>query len=290
MEQATDWPLLCPQCGEPSAVELRPTGRPAALACTAGHRYDAAKQGHINLLTGKASKFLEDTPAMIASREAWLETGAYAPVAQALGELAVRLNDDEAPLLVDTGSGTGWYTRAVLDALTVAGRSPRAVDLDLSRAGAQRAARDPRVLSFVWDTWRDWPLADGSASLLLDVFAPRNPGEFARVLRPGGLALVVVPLPGHLAQLRADAGLLGIDEAKEERLAAHLEAAFEEVDAVDVNAWMRLSPREAAWVAHMGPAGHHRGHAEILAELESAGAREVQLSVRVHAYRRREVA
>lgn len=287
MQSASAWPLLCPQCGEPARLELRPTGRPAGLRCANGHRYDAAKQGHINLLTGKPSKFLEDTPAMIASREAWLESGAYSPISAALGELAVRLNDDASPLLVDTGSGTGWYTRAVLDALSAAGRDPRAVDLDLSRAGAQRAARDPRVLSFVWDTWRHWPLAEASASVLLDVFAPRNPPEFARVLRPGGLALVVVPLPGHLAQLREDAGLLGIDGDKEERLAAHLEADFEELESVDVNAWMRLEPHAAALVAHMGPAGHHRALADILAELETSGPRDVQLSVRVHAYRRR---
>ncbi|MDR2255775.1 MAG: SAM-dependent methyltransferase [Arthrobacter sp.] len=287
MEEAPAWPLRCPQCSEPARLERRPNGRPAALLCHEGHRYDAAKQGHINLLTGRPSKFLEDTPAMIASREAWLETGAYAPLALALGELALRHTAATDPLVVDTGAGTGWYTRRVLDALTDAGRTPHAVDLDLSRAGAQRAARDPRVLSLVWDTWRPWPLTTGSASLLLDVFAPRNAAEFARVLRPGGVALVAVPLPGHLAQLRDDAGLLGIDEAKEERLAATLAADFDELETLDVDEWMHLTPQAAALVAHMGPAGHHRGLEQILEQLGRAGDRDVRLSVRVHAYRRR---
>ena len=46
-----------------------------------------------------------------------------------------------------------------------------------------------------WDVFRPFPLADGVADVVLDVFAPRNPAEFHRVLRPTGRLIVVRP-PG----------------------------------------------------------------------------------------------
>ena len=36
------------------------------------------------------------------------------------------------------------------------------------------------------------------------MFAPRNPGEFHRVLRPNGSLIVVRPTVDHLAELRRD--------------------------------------------------------------------------------------
>jgi len=285
------WPLLCPACSEDLLVERRADARVAGLSCPAGHRFDAARQGHVNLLTGRASKFREDTPAMVASRERWLASGGYAALGEALAAAAVRhVRPRAEPLtVVDTGSGTGWYTRRVLDGLEGAGHRARAVDMDLSRAGAQRAARDPRVLSLVWDTWRAWPLRGACADVLLDVFAPRNEPEFARVLSPGGVALVAVPLPGHLSELADEAGLLGIDRHKEERLAAIFGPGWEELPPSEVHARLSLAPEDAADLAHMGPAGHHRDREEILAGLRPGGVRSVGAHVRLHAYRRGEV-
>jgi 23S rRNA (guanine745-N1)-methyltransferase len=277
--------LLCPVCGEDLRLDRREDGRPAGLRCQEGHRFDAARQGHVNLLTGRGSKHLEDTKFMVASRERWLQRGHYAPIADALAGAVTRHLDhasQDAVTVVDTGAGTGYYTRAVLDALET---PATAVELDLSKAAAQRAARDPRVLSLVWDTWRDWPLAAGSCDVLLDVFAPRNVTEFARVLRPGAVAVVAVPRPHHLQQLR-DSGLLGIDGRKEERLAASLRDDFVEVGAQDVEQTLALTPDEAADLVHMGPAGHHSSWERIRDGLARNPVASVDLAVRVHAYRR----
>ena len=46
------------------------------------------------------------------------------------------------------------------------------------------------VAAVVADTWDGLPLADGCVDLVQVVFAPRNPSEFARVLRPGGTLVV----------------------------------------------------------------------------------------------------
>jgi len=288
--------LLCPVCGESLDLARRQDGRPASLSCPRGHRYDAARQGHVNLVTGRPSRHREDTPDMVASRESWLAAGHYAPVADALARAVLQHAPATGrPLrVIDTGAGTGYYTRAVLDALAAPGRengaAATAIDLDLSRAAAQRAAADPRVLSLVWDTWQPWPVPARSAEVLLNVFAPRNAEEFSRVLTAGGLAVVVTPAPQHLAQLRQDAGLLGIDEHKEERLAAVFAGDFEPLDVTNVTAQLHLDPESAADLAHMGPAGHHRTRDEILAGLRSDASgepsREATLHVRVHSFRR----
>lgn len=281
------WPLICPVCGLDLQLSTRADGRPAALFCEEGHRYDAARQGHVSLLGGKGSPFKEDTPEMVASRERWLATGNYAPLASALAGLALQHVQGRRVLLADTGSGTGYYSHAVLDALEQAGHWPRAVDMDLSRAGAQRAARDPRVMSLIWDTWKLWPVASDSVDVLLDVFAPRNPPEFARVVRPGGVALIAIPQPGHLAQLEDAAGLLGIDERKEDRLAEAFGAGWEEVERIEVASDLAVGREAAADLAHMGPAGHHHTREQLLERMH-AGPEQRTVSSRfvVHAYRR----
>ena len=46
------------------------------------------------------------------------------------------------------------------------------------------------------------PVADASCDLLLNLFAPHDAAEFARVLRPGGVLLRAIPLEHHLWELK----------------------------------------------------------------------------------------
>jgi hypothetical protein len=79
-----------------------------------------------------------------------------------------------------------------------------------------------------WDVFRPFPLADGVADIVLDVFAPRNPAEFHRVLRPTGRLIVVRPTRRHLAELRGRLpAMVTIDPAKEQRLHRALDPFFE---------------------------------------------------------------
>ena len=82
------------------------------------------------------------------------------------------------------------------------------------------------MAAVVCDAWQALPVADGVAALVLDVFAPRNPPEFRRVLRPGGKLLVVTPTARHLSELVTGLGLLSVDERKPERLEQALGADF----------------------------------------------------------------
>src|SRR5665811_2236368 len=99
-------------------------------------------------------------------------------------------------------------------------------------------------------------IRDSSASLILDIFAPRNAPEFRRVLRPDGALLVVTPSPRHLQELVAGLGLLKVDERKSERLEQSLSGDFELWAPAEYEERLRLSSAEALALAAMGPVSY----------------------------------
>lgn len=267
--------LRCPVCGGPLDEVAR------ALRCAAGHAFDVARQGYVNLVTGRPGA-AGDTAGMVAARAGFLEAGHFAPLSDALAALAA----EQAPaagLVVEVGAGTGHHLAAVLERLP--GRAGLA--LDASKHAARRAARaHPRAAAAVADVRRRLPLADGAAGLLLDVFAPREGAEFRRVLRPDGALLVVTPAPEHLAELRGPLGLLEVDPGKERRLAAALGRWFRRAEARACAFPLRLARREAALVAAMGPSAHHLDPAALAAAVAALPEPlEVGAAVRLEVYR-----
>src|SRR5262245_45001363 len=207
--------LRCPSCGG----TLGAAG--PALRCLRGHSYDVAKQGYVNL-RGSHRGHTGDTATMVAARASFLAAGHFRFVADELVNIAGAAPADGG-LVVDAGGGTGYFLAAVLDAAPGA----TGVAVDASASAARRAARaHPRAASVVADVWHRLPLAERSAALLLNVFAPRNGTEFARVLRHDGVLLVVTPEPGHLSPLVSELGLLAVDPAKPERVATSLGGLF----------------------------------------------------------------
>jgi 23S rRNA (guanine745-N1)-methyltransferase len=237
--------LTCPLCGQ----SLTPRG--GALSCATAHSFDVARQGYVNLLPGGAHTGTADTAEMVRARADFLAAGHYAPLARAIAEAAAALSPD---VVLDAGTGTGYYLAAVLDALP----SAIGLGLDLSKYALRRAARaHPRAAAAVWDVWQPLPVRSAAADLVLNVFAPRNAPEFARVLRPDGALLVVTPGPDHLAELRERAGLLEVDAAKEERLDRTLSGHFRLEHTELLRYTLTLTAAEATDAAAMGPSAHH---------------------------------
>ncbi len=239
--------LVCPLCGD----EVKVAGQ--VVRCGAGHAFDVARQGYVNLLPGDARPGTADSAEMVRARVEFLAAGHYAPLADAIARAAPR----GAGSVLDAGGGTGYYLAAVLDAL------PGAVGLalDLSKFALRRAARaHPRGRAAVWDVWQPLPVRSGSVDVVLNVFAPRNAAEFRRVLRGDGTLLVVTPEPGHLAELRAaSTGMLGVDADKAERLAGALTGSglFRLTDSVPLSYRVGLTPDQAADAIGMGPSARH---------------------------------
>lgn len=189
----------CPLCGSPLTQEER------GCICPARHSFDRAAAGYVHLLPPNRmhSKAPGDDREMVAARAAFLERGYYAPLRQALEELVLEASAHlEGPVLLDSGCGEGYYTAGMLRALERAGHRPRAAGIDISKYALRRAAKRLPEGEFAVASAYRLPLADASADLLTNVFSPLCPEEFARVLRPGGRFLYVVPSPRHLWEMK----------------------------------------------------------------------------------------
>jgi 23S rRNA (guanine745-N1)-methyltransferase len=242
--------LLCPVCRN----GLTPgDGGGRTLLCPAGHSFDAARQGYFNFLVGKGTVFEADAADMVAARFDFLSAGHYTDLADAVAELSAPALSAPGATVLDAGTGTGHYLRALLDRIPAA-----AIGLDISKFALRRAARmNPEAVNLVTDVWQPLPVADDAVDVVTVVFAPRNSAEFARVLRPAGRLVVVTPRSGHLAEVAGRTGMLGIEPAKEERLAASLGAHFSVHSARELDLELSLTPDDVGNLALMGPAGHH---------------------------------
>ena len=239
--------LRCPTCATPVGVDA------SVVRCSSGHAFDLARQGYVNFGGGSAGT--ADTAAMVADRADFLANGHYLPLLTAVARTAAA----EAPaVVVDAGAGTGAYLAATLEAV----HGAVGIALDISVAAVRRAARaHPRMGAVVADVWAGLPVADGVADVVLNVFAPRNGSEFARVLRPGGAVICVTPTPEHLAEIVEPLGLLTVDPRKDERVQTAFKGAFVHEAQVRIRYEMTLGRDDLRRLVGMGPSAHHADRA-----------------------------
>jgi 23S rRNA (guanine745-N1)-methyltransferase len=189
----------CPLCAAPLARSVQ------GYRCPAGHCFDRAAAGYVHLLPAnqKHSKNPGDDKEMVAARAAFLSKGHYAPLQNALCRLVLREAAHlSSPILLDSGCGEGYYTEGLYQALTQAGREPAVAGVDLSKFALRRAAKRLPQGEFAVASVYHLPLCDQSVDILLNVFSPLAVEEFARVLRPGGLFVYVVPSALHLWEMK----------------------------------------------------------------------------------------
>ncbi|MEV6815728.1 putative RNA methyltransferase [Micromonospora sp. NPDC051296] len=271
--------LRCPVCGEP-LTEVS-TGASHALRCPRRHSFDVARHGYVNLLAGRAPHG-GDTAEMVAARADFLAAGHYDLISAALADAAGGIGDTY-PLVVDAGAGTGRHLAAVLAALPEAA----GLALDVSKPALRRAARaHPRVTAALADTWQRLPVADAAATVLLNVFAPRNGAEFRRILDPAGRLLVVIPAADHLTELVDALGLLRVDPAKADRVTGSLGGHFTEESAAVHRRELTLAGTEVATLVGMGPSAWHTDPAGLAARITALGEPvRVTVAVRLGVYR-----
>jgi 23S rRNA (guanine745-N1)-methyltransferase len=186
--------LICPVCKSPLQQQEQ------RLGCEHNHSFDRARQGYWNLLLPQRKRSREpgDSADMVQARQRFLQAGHYAPLAQAIvGLLQEHMAADTPQRLLDLGCGEGWYTDRLQRQLklSVAG-------LDISKPAVRAASRRNRDILWLVATGADIPLANESVDMASLIFGRLLPEPTARVLKPGGLMLVVYPGPDHLRALR----------------------------------------------------------------------------------------
>ena len=271
--------IACPVCGEALADQG------ASARCAAGHSFDFARSGYLNLtIGGDGPGRVGDDAAMVAARAEFLAAGHYEPLAAAVAEAAAAAAPEGDGAVAEVGSGTGHYLAAVVAALAERGRHPAcAFGVDLSKAAAERAAKlHPELRFLVADAEAAIPLCDASAGLCLSVFAPRPAAELGRIARPGGALVAALAGPRHLERLRARLELIEVGADKLARLTERLDPWFEPAEVEAVEFELRLGPEDARRLVLMGPNARHQPD---LAPL--ASGHEDRASVTVASFRRR---
>ena len=270
--------LVCPLCRGPLSLANGPRG---PLTCPLRHSFDQARHGYVQLSAGPLTH-AGDSAGMIAARAAFLGAGHYDMITDALRSAATSYW--RRGLVLDVGVGTGHHLSGVLDGLP---DDAYGLGTDVSKPAARAAARaHARADAIVCDAWQPLPIADASVGLALNVFAPRPGREFARVLRPDGALLVVVPTAAHLSELIEPLGLLRVDPAKTDRVAEALDGTFTLEVQSGVSGRMSLSRPETAALVGMGPSAWHTDPAPLKAAIDALPEpATVTVSVTLSVYR-----
>ncbi len=269
----------CPLCGD-ALTETR-----SGLRCPAGHCFDRAKEGYVNLLpvNQKHSKLPGDDKGMVAARRAFLEKGWYQPLREALQALAAELTGP-APAVLDAGCGEGYYTGGVREALLAAGKAPEIAGIDISKAALQKAGKRYPGIEFAVASAYRLPAADGSADLLLNVFSPLAIEEFRRVLKPGGVFLYVVPGAKHLWELKE--ALYERPYPNEERETPYEGFRYERI--VPVQYTVHLPGQEDIHALFQMTPYYWKTSREGAARLAAVPQMDCRIDFRVHVFRRAE--
>jgi 23S rRNA (guanine745-N1)-methyltransferase len=243
--------LICPVC------RLKLVRFEGTLKCASGHSYDEAREGYVNLVTGKAPRATQgDNVQMVRARRAFLRRGYYQPLVVELRKILTGINHESGPLvLADIGCGEGYY----LGELTGESKHTaiRAYGTDISKSAIRLGAKTyPNVCFAVADTNDLIPLASAGVDVCLNIFAPRNAAEFARIVRPGGLLVVVIPTQDHLASLRERFGLLDIESGKLAKITSQL-TGFDLTNSQSASGSIRLDGPSASDLVAMTPSARH---------------------------------
>lgn len=261
--------LLCPVCRTPLGSEIK------SLVCEQKHRFDMAKEGYINLLLlKKRPKHLGDTKAMFRARRAFLEAGHYEPLARLVSRTAQELLIPQqpepavgrpAPRILDVGCGEGYYLQCLATHLADLGIEHIPLGMDIAKEGVRLAAKhSSQSRFFVADVNQPLLFADCALDLILNLFAPRNPAEFRRILKPNGHLLIVIPDENHLSSLRTHFDLLEIQADKASKLTVQMSRVnFQLIRTEQLSFSMTLSSDDIYHLIEMTPNHHHVTAADV---------------------------
>lgn len=179
----------CPLCHAP----LTRSGN--SYLCPQNHQFDRAKEGYVNLLPvqHKRSRDPGDSAEMMQARRAFLDAGHYQPLRDAISEKLHRIQPEQ---LLDIGCGEGYYTHAF------AADAQHTWGLDVSKTAVRYGAKRYPQVNFCVASSQRLPFADNSMDVVIRIYAPCNPQELKRVVKPGGWVMTVTPGPRHLVEMK----------------------------------------------------------------------------------------
>ncbi len=183
---------ICPLCQQPLQLLSR------QYQCTNQHSFDQAKEGYVNLLPvqQKNSKDPGDNKIMIQARRAFLQSGAYQPLSDAVNQLV----QAATPLhVLDLGCGEGYYSGRLQPLLSPAATM---TGVDISKAAIKYAARHYPAIHFAVASAYQLPFAAHYFDSVMRIYAPSDNHELQRIIKPQGVLVSVSPGPAHLIEMK----------------------------------------------------------------------------------------
>ena len=258
----------CPLCHAP----LARSGN--SYLCPQRHQFDRAKEGYVNLLPvqHKRSRDPGDSAEMMQARRAFLDAGHYQPLRDAV---SAKLRAMKPEHLLDIGCGEGYYTHAFADEAQVTW------GLDVSKTAIRYGAKRYPQVDFCVASSQRLPFADNSMDAVVRIYAPCNPQELKRVVKPGGWVITVTPGPRHLVELK------GLIYNEVQRHAPHSEV----LDGVTLQSHdalaypMQLAGQEAVTLLQMTPFAW-RAKPEVWEKLAQQTQFACQTDFAIHVWQR----
>lgn len=192
--------FVCPKCMGALAV-----GESGAAVCPAGHSFDRSREGYYNLLLSGTGGTHGDNREMVGARRAFLDTGAYLPLAEAASRLVCE-NFRAGDALLDVGLGEGYYTDIIEKSLAEKFGEDNYGSIsgfDISKDAVKMAARRNKRLSLAVASAYRMPIPDSSFEVVTNLFSPLAREEILRVLAPRGKFIMAIPGENHLFGLKS---------------------------------------------------------------------------------------
>lgn len=234
--------FCCPVCSKQMNKES------GSYRCESSHCFDIAKEGYTNLLiSGKNSAVSGDDKEMVKARTRFLEGGYYSVLRDKLCEL-IKENLSDNSVILDSGCGEGYYTKAITE--TAKSKASKVCGVDLSKAAIRHAAKNCKEAEFAVASVYRLPLSDSSVDLIINCFSPMASEEFSRVLKENGLFFYVVPGAKHLWELKSV--LYDVPYENEEKITEY--DCFTHIKEVSVDTKFSLTEKEDIMALyHMTP-------------------------------------
>ncbi len=195
--------LACPLDGLPLLQSDK------QFSCESGHSFDLARQGYLNLLPVqyKASKSPGDNKHMVVARSGFLELGLYEPIAEKLLQMVMHHvpgMKNNSLCILDAGCGEGYYLDYLGSRLVDQNSDIElsCIGIDISRFAILAASKRNKKLTWLVATNKNIPVLSSSVDIVLCMFGFPSYQSFHRVLKPGGILIMVETGPRHLIELR----------------------------------------------------------------------------------------
>lgn len=192
--------IACPVCSAPLSAQQ------THWDCPAGHSFDQARQGYLNLLVAqhKKSKAPGDTLEMVDARQRVLDSNLYQPISDLLNQWVsdIALTRNTPLQIADIGCGEGYYTQRLQQTLADHQVTHNLYGIDISKNALRRAAKRSKDIYWLVGSGGQPPFLANQLDLITCLFTNLMPEGFAKVLKPNATVILVNTGLDHLIELR----------------------------------------------------------------------------------------